>query len=117
MTIYLEPNDEGAFLDHPRMEPSGNYNIECPLCKGHGGWNMRLNAYPLHGKENNPANRHQFSHFRCICRHCNGWGYVDAATAAKCQGHDWVFVRNTGNCLNLYECKHCGEKNVVDSSG
>lgn len=115
--MYLTPNDTDAFLDYPRLEPHGSFNIECPRCKGHGGWNLRVNAYPLHGKENNPENRHRHSHFRGICDHCNGWGYVNEATANKCQGHDWVFVRNTGNCLNLYKCAHCGEQNEVDSSG
>jgi hypothetical protein len=34
-----------------------------------------------------------------------------------CAGHEWVHVRNTGNCLNLHRCVHCGKEWEIDSSG
>lgn len=113
---YMTPDHPDAFLDHPMKEP-GFYKNVCPRCKGHGGWNLRANAYPLHGRPDTPENRHAFSHFRCSCNHCNGWGYVDDKTAATCQGHHWVYVENLGRCYNRYKCEHCGAVNDVDSSG
>lgn len=114
---YLEPTDDGAFEDFPIIDPlpaaeSGMVH-ECPQCKGRGGWNLRLNAYPLHGKENSPENRHKFSHFKAHCDNCHGYGYVFPMQANHI--HKWKFVKNTGKCLNLYECE-CGKKWEVDSS-
>jgi RecJ-like exonuclease len=118
MTKYLTPDSPDAFTDHPMMDPvqAAKYSLtkECPRCKGHGGWNLLLNEYPLHGKEDTAANRHKFSHFRASCSHCNGWGYVRADE--MCAGHEWEFVRNTGRCLNLHKCKHCGKLWEIDSS-
>lgn len=94
MQKYLEPTDPDAFVDHELLSPvpSMGYTVECPQCKGHGGWNLQLNAYPLRGKENTPG--------------------TDNADHV----HEWVFVKNTGNCLNLHECKICGRKWEIDSS-
>ena len=116
MQKYLEPTDPGAFVDHERLnpEPSMGYTVECPQCKAHGGWNLKLNEYPLRGKENTPENRKLFSHFRASCSQCQGYGYVAPDNADHI--HEWVFVKNTGNCLNLHECKICGRKWEIDSS-
>ncbi len=112
---YLEPTDPGAFDDWPEVNVRfiKGYKL-CHVCKGHGGWNLRLNAYPLHGRDDTPENRHTFSHFRCCCSHCNGWKQVRADE--NCQGHEWKHIATTGRCLNLYECIHCGKKHEVDSS-
>ncbi len=118
MHKYLEPTDPEAFTDYPLQssEEAAKYEmtVACPKCKGHGGWNLRLNAYPLHGKDDNPENRHKFSHFRASCSHCQGWGYVTSDNADHV--HDWVWVRNTGNCLNLHECSICKRQWEIDSS-
>lgn len=118
MKKYLEPGiDADAFLDHPFMQPAPQYGLTkmCPRCYGHGGWNLLLNQYPLPvGKENTPENRSKFTHFRAGCSHCNSWGYV--RESETCVGHEWVFVRNTGRCLNLHQCKHCGKQWEIDSS-
>ena len=116
MQKYLEPTDPGAFVDHERLnpEPSMGYTVECPQCKAHGGWNLKLNEYPLRGKENTPENRKLFSHFRASCSQCQGYGYVAPDNADHI--HEWVFVKNTGNCLNLHECKICARKWEIDSS-
>ena len=117
MSNYLGPNDEGAFTDYPLMDPSqaiARDQVACPQCKGHGGWNLQLNAYKLHGKPDTAENRHKFSHFRCHCTTCHGHGYVDMKDATHI--HDWVFVQNTGRCLHLYQCSGCGQKWEVDSS-
>ena len=111
--LYLEPKDSGAFDDYPLMDNIENQSV-CPQCKGHGGWNLKLNTYPLHEKENTPENRHRYSHFRASCNTCFGYGYVKPEMADHI--HNWTFVKNTGNCLNLYECKDCGQKWEIDSS-
>ena len=116
-TSYLNPTDEGAFVDYPLMDPSQAIaagQAACPQCKAHGGWNLQLNAYSLHDKPDTPENRHKFSHFRCHCTTCNGHGYVDMKNATHI--HTWEYVRNTGNCLNLYQCSGCGQNWEVDSS-
>ena len=116
MKKYLDPTDPDAFLDYERKspEPDLGFTVECPRCKGHGGWNLRLNAYPLRGYENTPENRHLYSHFRAGCSHCQGHGYVTPENADHV--HQWVFVEITGNCLSLHRCKVCGREWEIDSS-
>jgi len=118
MNVYLDTTDKDAFVDFPgKLRPSSAYpsrSSECPKCKGYGGWNLKLNAYPLHNLEDNAENRHKFSHFRQGCYHCSGWGWVREEDANHV--HDWDFVSNLGNCLNLYECNICGKTWQVDSS-
>lgn len=122
MNKYLNPGDKGCWKDWPRSEmkklremshASGHTKL-CPVCKGHGGWNLTLNAYPLHNYADTPKNRHYQSHFRAHCMHCNGWGWT--SPGEQCSGHEWKHVRNTGNCLNLYECTKCGKRWEIDSS-
>jgi len=114
---YMEPDSKDAFVDYPRqskkLATELGLTAECPQCKGHGGWNLQLNAYPLHGKPSTKKNRHLFSHFRAGCTNCQGYGYVAPKDAHHI--HKWNYVRNIGNCLNLYECE-CGLKWQVDSS-
>lgn len=114
---YLEPTDPGAFEDYPRIDPLPAAEMglvhECLQCKGHGGWNLRLNAYPLHGKKNTPENRHLYSHFRASCSNCMGHGYVSPKDAEHI--HKWEFVKNIGNCLNLHRCSECGQEWQIDS--
>ena len=115
MKAYIEPTDPEAFVDFTRKEPAYDYTKECPVCKGHGGWNIELNAYKMpNGYEDTPENRHLYVHYRASCSHCNGWGYVEESN--NCPGHKWVFVRNLGRCYNLYKCAICGEEWEVDSS-
>jgi len=122
MNKFLESTDADAFVDWQpetdkvrEMRLAHNLTKLCQKCQGHGGWNLALNQYPLNGKENTAANRHLYSHFRCHCMACNGWGYVHESET--CAGHEWVHVRETGNCLNLHKCKHCGKEWEIDSSG
>ena len=116
---YLTPEHPDAFLDFPPIEGlrKGYFDPEkhkdCPRCQGHGGWNLRLNAYPLHGKESTPENRHKHSHFRASCNHCNGWGFIDKDE--NCPGHKWKHEANLGNCYNRYRCIHCGKTWCIDS--
>lgn len=121
-TKYLSVKDKGAFRDWPRgemkklreMSHASGYTKLCPVCKGHGGWNLQLNAYPLHLHKDTARNRHFFSHFRAHCMHCNGWGWT--SPAETCPGHQWVPVRKTGNCLTVHRCTVCGKEWEIDSS-
>lgn len=125
MYTYLEHDHPDAFLDYPeeqsanvlRMAREQGMTQRCHVCHGHGGWNLRLNAYPLHDREDTSENRHKFSHFKCNCGQCNGWGWIKPDSAdAKCEKHEWKHVRATGRCLHLYECQNCGKQHEVDSS-
>lgn len=114
---YLEPTDKDAFKDYPLQKRANHMPeswVQCPLCSGHGGWNLKLNAYRMHGHADTPENRHRFSHFRANCSQCNGWGFVAPDNTACI--HKWVQNRNVGRCLNEYKCSGCGKISVVDSS-
>ena len=110
---YLGPNDPDAFVDYPLRDIPEDREV-CPLCKGHGGWNLRLNAYPLHNEDNTPENRHRDSHFRSICGACWGYGYLQPGQTCA---HLWVEHKTIGNCLHLWKCLKCGLEREVDSSG
>jgi len=110
MTQYMNEDSENAFLDFPEVQiPEGK--TVCNRCKGHGGWNLRLNAYPLHQYENTAENRHLYSHFRASCSSCWGHGFMyDFALCTaegKYNGHDFD---------DDYTCRKCGTHLVVDSS-
>jgi hypothetical protein len=111
---YLEPTDPDAFVDFPVVSDIPEDATICPKCKGHGGWNLRLNAYPLHNYDNIPENRHRFSHFRAACGACWSWGYLQPGQTCV---HEWSHYRNIGNCLNEWKCTICGQIREVDSSG
>ena len=114
MPKYLNPTDPGAFDDWTLKKPSPAFKKVCPRCSGYGGWNLTLNAYGLHpGMEDTQENRHRFSHFRAMCDHCSGWGYVHESN--QCAGHEWKFVENLGRCYNRYECINCHVTSDVDS--
>lgn len=105
--MYLTPDDVDAFLDLEKQEPQPNYGMihECPKCKGHGYWNLRINAY----RGDTPAQRH----FRACCSVCYGWGYT--SNPNQCS-HEWQWERNTGKCLNQYRCTVCNAITEWDSS-
>jgi len=111
--MYLQPTHPDAFTDFPPPVVAKAGYKTCPLCTGHGGWNLKLNAYPMHHKENTPENRHTFSHFRSLCRNCFGYGEVPDHQSCI---HEWEWKENKGRCLNLYVCVHCQSPNLVDSS-
>jgi hypothetical protein len=115
---YLTPDDPHAFDDYPLAPvPPPEYGFSdtpCPTCKGHGGWNLKVNSSPLHNYPDTPENRHLYSHFRASCGSCWGWGYL--AKGQTC-AHEWTRSRSIGNCLSVWTCGKCGAEREVDSSG
>lgn len=109
---YLNESSPDAFVDFPSKKvPKGAK--KCNRCKGRGGWNLRLNAYPLHQHKNTAKNRHLFSHFKASCSTCWGYGYITEGSESECPkpvkyiGHDFD---------GRWKCKQCGKSIVVDSS-
>lgn len=105
---YLKPTDSNAFQDLRKLDsyPELGYTHECPTCKGHGYWNLRLNAYPRY---ENPADRH----FKSMCGTCNGYGYTESPNPCA---HDWANRETIGRCLHRATCSKCGMTTIVDSS-
>lgn len=118
MQKFMDHTHTDAFVDFVKMDASDaaryGMTVECPRCKGHGGWNLQLNAYPLHQYADTAYNRNRYSHFRATCSHCNGWGYI--SPEEKCPGHEWELVRNFGHCQHEYKCSVCGAIQHTDSS-
>jgi hypothetical protein len=113
---YMDHTHPDAFVDFEKLEPMVNtgYTKPCPVCQCYGGWNLKLNAYPLHNYPNTAENRHRYSHFRSNCSHCNGYGYT--LPTETCSGHEWERKQNLGRCYTLYVCKKCNKNMEVDSS-
>lgn len=99
----------------------------CPVCKGHGGWVLTVNAYPLpKGYENTPQNRAKYCHFRAHCSQCTGWGWVNRYSQDAVCVHDDVElsqlearakgVAHYGMCWHVYECRKCRRRRTTDSS-
>lgn len=78
--------------------------VECPKCRGYGGWHLHLNAYG-EGK-----------HFDASCSQCNGWGYVEKGSKDESCVHDWKELPGEAMCQHLYECTQCGQQMRTDSS-
>jgi len=101
------------FSDIPLKQPPVSAGLVhvCPKCRGHGGWNLRRNAYGP-GK-----------HFQCGCGQCNGWGFVDESdrlcvhgyrelTQAECRARE---IPHHGICWHVLECTSCGRRLSYDS--
>lgn len=119
MRKMLTENDADAFLDWPEPEMpnlEGSLNKKCLRCKGRGGWNLAVNNSPLGaGIENTSENRHKYSHFKCMCHSC--WGYGVVPNSQDCL-HEFHFDRK-GNLafMEVWRCIHCGLDRDIDTSG
>jgi len=81
----------------------------CPKCKGHGGWNLTVDAY---GKG---------KHFEAFCGACWGYGWIEKGSCAhewngKVTEHDRKGI-HLFNCQHIEKCSKCGKVIVIDSSG
>lgn len=111
MKKYLDinkDNSEELFKDISVKEMPHAYIIQspvlCPQCKGHGRWNLTLDAY---GKG---------QHFQASCAQCWGWGWVEKGTTHETCIHDFSDQRSVGRCLHEWKCVKCGYSVEVDSS-
>jgi hypothetical protein len=129
MNDYLSYDHPDAFVDWPKRQPPLDWypdrTTECPVCQGHGGWNLTLNAYPLHHYADTPENRHLHAHFRCHCTQCHGYGWVEPAEARCIHQYDRELrvqecrdkgIYHAGMCWHVYECSKCGAILTQDSS-
>lgn len=103
---YLTPEHPDAFVDYPgKPRPDWMKDaVECPKCKGHGGWNLSLDV------RNDPEN----PHFRMHCAQCRGHGWVRPENAGC--AHEYRHDRMVGRCLEIMRCWKCGAEIQVDSS-
>ena len=114
MSHFMDHMHPDAFVDFSVRSPEYGMTKMCPRCQGHGGWNLKLNAYRLpEGYEDNSYNRNRYVHFHTLCGNCNGYGYVHESQTCV---HDWEYSRGVGKCLTEYKCVHCGQLQVIDSS-
>jgi hypothetical protein len=117
---YLDPDkdpEELVFKDYPKI-PDDKYpelGEECPRCRGRGGWNLKLDAYP---NQQLPEHRH----YRASCGAC--WGYGKLQKGQTC-AHEWrnaTYEESQRTSYTLYRCEHlwicdkCKQERVVDSS-
>lgn len=97
----------------PTIEvPESEIKYPCPVCRCHGGWNLRLNAYGP-GK-----------HFQASCFQCSGWGWVtekdrgcvhefSELSQKECAERG---IQHFGRCWHVYECSRCKRISAADSS-
>lgn len=87
--------------------------VECPKCKGYGGWNHQRNGLN--------------SYWQAHCFQCEGWGVVPAESKDATCVHTYKELSveqarekkqtHFGKCWHVYECTQCGNFKSVDSSG
>jgi hypothetical protein len=126
MSKYLTVDHPDAHIDFPSVDEIRAQWLRllkrepvatCPRCRGYGGWNLEINAYPLRGKEDTRENRHKHCHFRASCSQCNGWGFVDNKRDAECVHQAEETAHDNVRCLTNYRCTKCDKRWQVDSSG
>lgn len=114
---YLNEDSKDAFLDMEVLErPDLRYAsmkdkkwVLCPKCKGHGGWNLKLNAYP---DQKVP----KMKHFRSSCSQCWSWGWVEEESLDATCVHDWEHTTHKMFDHSM-TCTKCGRERRYDSSG
>jgi len=125
---YLTADHPDAYVDFPtpadklarwrQYHTMGPEPFICARCKGYGGHNLVVNAYPLPaGVEDTPENRHKYCHLSSSCMQCAGWGYVTDRRDAVC-AHEFDQGTSVGHCLKDYTCQKpgCGRVIAIDSS-
>ncbi|MDY7523282.1 hypothetical protein [Sphingomonas sp. 10B4] len=58
------PESPHAFDIIPLQPRNGALDAACPVCKGHGQWNLEIDLVSFRSK-------------RAICNHCQGAGWVE----------------------------------------
>lgn len=106
---YVQPGDREAWVDfpEPRKQPPTWMSdaVHCGICRGYGGWNLLLGAFPLI-RDNTAENRHEYSHMKATCHGCAGHGWVKAADRRCVHEFRWMGVSDR---LTHFSCVHCKE--------
>lgn len=63
------PDDPHAFTGVPLQHRSAALDAPCPLCRGHGQWNARVDLGNLRAE-------------RTICPNCEGRGWIETGSDA-----------------------------------
>ena len=58
------PQDPHALDGIPVQPRSGDFDVVCPVCAGHGQWNYELDLVSHRSK-------------RCLCPKCDGRGWIE----------------------------------------
>lgn len=106
---YIQPGDPEAWVDFPeprKVSPSFMFSdaVQCDICRGYGGWNLLLGAYPSIGKDSTSENRHLFSHMKATCHACAGHGWISVAHRSCVHEYRWGGVSNQ---FTYFACVHC----------
>lgn len=107
---YVQPGDPEAWVDwpEPRKNPphfmSGD-SERCGICRGHGGWNLLLGAYPS-PRENTSENRHLYSHMKATCHGCAGHGWIRTSEKRCVHEFRWTGVMDRRTQFTCVHCKH-----------
>lgn len=114
---YVQPGDPEAWIDWPRARDRapnyvGDNAVKCSICRGHGGWNLLLGAYPL-ARENTSENRHLFSHMKATCHGCGGHGWLRPNSDCV---HELRYNGVSGKITHL-SCVHCKKTVSWDTRG
>lgn len=92
-------NPDPKFDMHRREFEKGDA-VECPKCKGYGGWRYSEGS----------------TFMTCSCNQCHGWGFVKKGSSDETCMHEMRHTANLGRCYNQYTCIHCGKVENIDSS-
>lgn len=106
---YIQPGDPEAWIDFPPPRESappqlGSSAERCSICRGHGGWNLLLGAFPVTSLENTSEIRHMYSHMKATCQGCSGHGWVRPEGRGCVHEYRWVGVSGK---LTHFTCVHC----------
>lgn len=107
---YIQPGDREAWVDWPapRATPPAfipGYTKKCTVCRGHGGWNLLLGAYPV-PRDNTSENRHMYTHMKASCHACGGHGWVRPEVNGCVHEFRWIGVSGK---VTHFNCVHCRE--------
>jgi len=109
---YVQPGDAEAWVDWPVVNQRApawmsKDSEKCGICRGHGGWNLLLAAYPLvEGRDNTSENRHLFSHMRTSCHACSGHGWILTSEKRCVHEYRYVGVSDQRTEFSCVYCKH-----------
>ena len=107
---YIQSGDSEAWVDWPERRGIPLFmskdSVQCVQCKGHGGWNLLLGAYPLNEQISTPDSRHAYSHMKTTCHVCAGHGWISDNNRSCVHEYRLSHVVNHRTQFNCVKCKH-----------